>query len=156
MACTYIALGANLGSPVLAFKEAMAALNASQCCWVSKASRLYESVAHEACGPDYLNAVCEVMTTLKAPALLELMQSIELSSGRVREFLNQPRPLDMDLLFYGQAQIFSKHLQVPHPRWSQRAFVLLPLQDLVPEWVSEHLLEEVAQQSIRCLGVWVN
>ncbi len=156
MACTYIAFGGNLGSPVAAFKEALMALNGTQRCWVTKASGLYESPPFEASGPDYLNAVCEVMTTLKAPDLLKLMQSIELEAGRVRDFHHQPRQLDLDLLFFGQALISSQHLQVPHPRWSERAFVLLPLRDLAPQKVSEHLLSAVSHQPIRALGPWVD
>lgn len=156
MARAYIALGGNLGSPVQAFKAALDALNASQRCWVTKVSGLYESPPFEASGPDYLNAVCEVMTTLKAPELLKLMQSIELESGRVRDFHHQPRQLDLDLLFFGQAHISSLHLQVPHPRWSERAFVLLPLRELAPQRVSEHLLSAVSSQTIRALGPWLD
>ena len=84
------------------------------------------------------------------------MQSIELEAGRVRDFHHQPRSLDLDLLFFGQAMISSKHLQVPHPRWSERAFVLMPLRELAPQKVSEHLLKGVSHQTIRALGPWLD
>jgi 2-amino-4-hydroxy-6-hydroxymethyldihydropteridine diphosphokinase len=156
MACAYIALGANLGSPVKSFKQALSLLNESERCWVTQVSSLYESAAFEATGPDYLNAVCEVMTTLRAPDLLTLMLGIEHQCGRVREFHHQPRLLDLDLLFFGNARIESKHLQLPHPRWSERAFVLLPLKELAPQRVSEDLLNKIKDQDIRSLGAWLD
>ena len=76
---------------------------------------------------------------------------MEQAAGRVRSVQNAPRTLDLDLLFYGDACIQSGWLTVPHPRWRERAFVLLPLQDVAGHLVSEAMLAAVADQPIRRL-----
>ena len=76
------------------------------------------------------------------------MQAIENQAGRLRPYLHAPRTLDLDLLFYGDAQVLSPRLTVPHPRWRERAFVLFPLADVWPERVSSEDLMRVAGQGI--------
>jgi len=153
---TYIALGANLGEPILAFQNALRQVNAHSHCSVLGVSGVYRSKAFEAEGPDYLNAVAKVKTKLSAPELLELLQGIELSAGRVRAYHHQPRTLDLDVLFFGRARVESKNLQIPHPRWRERAFVLWPLQDVSEGLVSQQDLDAVKDQSIQKVGelVW--
>jgi 2-amino-4-hydroxy-6-hydroxymethyldihydropteridine diphosphokinase len=80
--------------------------------------------------------------------LLSLLQKIEQTAGRERPYRNAPRTLDLDLLLYGDAQIQSTQLTVPHPRMWGRAFVLLPLREIAPGWVSEVQLSKVSQQGI--------
>jgi 2-amino-4-hydroxy-6-hydroxymethyldihydropteridine diphosphokinase len=90
--------------------------------------------------PDYLNAVVAVDTDLDARALLEVGQRLEEEAERVRGTRWGPRTLDVDLLFFGDAEIDEGDLVVPHPRWRERDFVLAPLADLghpgvaVREW----------------------
>jgi 2-amino-4-hydroxy-6-hydroxymethyldihydropteridine diphosphokinase len=115
-------------------------------------SRLYRTAPHEAQGPDYINAVVRFDTTLTAPALLDALQALETASGRQRPYHHAPRTLDLDLLFYGVASVSSPRLTLPHPRWSQRAFVLRPLADVNPEKVSAILLDAVADQAITPLN----
>ena len=79
--------------------------------------------------------------------LIEL-QAAELAAGRVRSHPNAPRTLDLDLLFYGDAKVVSPQLILPHPRWMERAFVLLPLQELAPHKVIPVMLHAVADQVI--------
>jgi len=85
--------------------------------------------------PWYHNAVCQVETTLSPAELLELVASIEDKAGRVRTFRNDARVLDLDILAYNQEIIDLPHLQIPHPRMHERAFVLYPLQEIAANWV---------------------
>jgi 2-amino-4-hydroxy-6-hydroxymethyldihydropteridine diphosphokinase len=147
----YVALGANLGDPVRAVRSALDALAAASGLRLLRASSLYRTAPHEAHGPDFINAVAEVATTLNAPQLLTALQSIEQAAGRERPFRNAPRTLDLDLLLYGDARIESPSLTVPHPRWRERAFVLLPLAELAPERVPAQWLASVADQRIERL-----
>lgn len=114
-------------------------------------SPMYRTAPHQAIGPDYVNAVATLQTRLTAPELLRLLQRLEAVAGRERPYLNAPRTLDLDLLFYGDARMDSPDLQLPHPRWASRAFVLLPLRDLCPHRVTESMLASVSGQAIRPL-----
>jgi len=147
----YVALGANLGDPVGAVRAALDALAGASGLRLMRASSLYRTAPHEAQGPDFINAVAEVATTLNAPQLLRALQAIEQAAGRERPFRNAPRTLDLDLLLYGDARIESPALTVPHPRWRERAFVLLPLAELAPERVPATWLVSVAGQRIERL-----
>lgn len=86
----------------------------------------------EATGDDYFNAVVKLQTTFSAPQLLRICHHIEDQFGRERPFRNAPRTLDLDLLLYGDASINTEILTVPHPRMTERAFVLVPLLELSP------------------------
>lgn len=148
----YVALGANLGDPLQAVQQALARLDQLPQTRLISASSLYETAPHEAQGPMYVNAVAQLGTRLNAPDLLQALQALELAAGRVRSHTNAPRTLDLDILFYGEAQISSPHLTVPHPRWDQRAFVLWPLKDVAPGRVSADMLAAVADQPIKRLA----
>ena len=148
----YIALGANLGKPAQALRDALRELGSTPGVRVLRASSLYRTAPVDSSGPDYLNAVAEVSTTLTAPALLAVLLSIEQAHGRQRPYHNAPRTLDLDLLLYGNAHIHSPTLTVPHPRMWQRAFVLLPLAEVAPGWVNEVLLRAVAGQGVERLA----
>jgi 2-amino-4-hydroxy-6-hydroxymethyldihydropteridine diphosphokinase len=80
--------------------------------------------------------------------LLAHLQEIELANGRERPYRNAPRTLDLDVLLFGSAHISSPSLQVPHPRMTQRAFVLLPLSEIAPGSVTAAQLAVVADQQI--------
>lgn len=147
----FVALGANLGDARKALQDALTALNASPGVRLLNASSFYRTSPIESSGPDYVNAVAEVATTLIAPDLLALLQSIEQGAGRERPYRNAPRTLDLDLLLYGSARIDSPHLTVPHPRMWERAFVLVPLAEVAPSLVSDAALHAVAEQGVtRC------
>jgi 2-amino-4-hydroxy-6-hydroxymethyldihydropteridine diphosphokinase len=147
----YVAIGANLGDArqtVLRALDALARLPSSQ---LTARSDLYRTAPHQAQGPDFVNAVARMATGLMALDLLDALQALESEAGRLRPYLNAPRTLDLDLLFYGDAQMHSPRLTLPHPRWRERAFVLYPLADVWPERVTPEDLRRVAGQGVERL-----
>ena len=144
----YVGLGANLADPAQAVRDAMARIAQLEGVTLRKRSSLYRTAPVDAGGPDYVNAVVEIATTATAPGLLAQLQQIEQGAGRERPYRNAPRTLDLDLLLYGGARIASAQLTVPHPRMLQRAFVLVPLAEIVPHLVTAQQLAAVSGQSI--------
>ncbi len=144
----YVALGANLGDASQTVQLTFDALGRLPGCALKGRSRLFRTAPHEAHGPDFINAVARIETRLTAPDLLLALQNLESQAGRQRPYLHAPRTLDLDLLFYGQSRMDSPRLSLPHPRWRERAFVLYPLADLEPGWVSADDLARVANQDI--------
>lgn len=142
----YIGIGANLGqalSTVLQAADDIAGIAGVQ---AARLSPVYRSAPVDAGGPDYINAVARVETTLAAEPLLHALQSIENRYGRARPYRNAPRTLDLDLLLYGGETRDSDFLTLPHPRMHERAFVLQPLFDLQPELVlAQGTLAELLQ-----------
>ncbi len=136
----YIGLGANLpspehGTPRETLAAAMRALEAQGLAIVAR-SPLYESepvpVSDQ---PWYLNAVIEVASDRPAAEVLALLHSVENAFGRIRNIRNEPRVLDLDLLDHrGRVQEGPESPLLPHPRLKDRAFVLLPLRDIAPDW----------------------
>ena len=154
----YIGVGANLGFARDAVLNALADLERLPDCEFIQASSLYRSSPIDAEGPDFINAVAELETSLSAPDLLTYLWSLETQAGRVRTERNAPRTLDLDLLLYGQAIIRTPELIVPHPRMTERAFVLLPLLELAPEidipgaGPARALIEHVDDQDVERLA----
>ena len=147
----YIALGANLGDPAATLLKAMEALAALGEVALVKRSSLYRTVPVESSGPDYVNAVVEILTTLTAPSLLDQLLHLEQAAGRERPYRNAPRVLDLDVLTYGEASVTSTDLVIPHPRMNERAFVLVPLAEIAPHKVSAERLQSVQTQSVELL-----
>ncbi|PRC91017.1 2-amino-4-hydroxy-6-hydroxymethyldihydropteridine diphosphokinase [Solimicrobium silvestre] len=129
----YIGLGANLGDPQDSINAAIVALGALPSTRLTQASSLYTSAPMDADGDDYVNAVVELHTQLSPTELLSELQNLEQQFGRIRSYQNAPRTLDLDLLLYEQLTINTATLQVPHPRMTQRAFVMVPLLEISPE-----------------------
>ena len=129
----FIGLGSNLGDREAHLEGAVAALASSAGVELLAASRVYETAP---VGPPpqgfYLNAVLRLRTSLAPRALLELQLEIETRAGRERGVRNMARTLDLDLLLFGALVVDEPGLAVPHPRLSERAFVLEPLCDLAP------------------------
>lgn len=143
----YVALGANLGDARAAVSQALRDLGTLAQTSLVAASRLYRSAPVDAGGPDFINAVAQLQTSLSAPALLDALQALESAAGRQRPYRHAPRTLDLDLLLYGDARIDSPRLVVPHPRMEQRAFVLRPLAELAPALVTPAVLAAVREQA---------
>jgi 2-amino-4-hydroxy-6-hydroxymethyldihydropteridine diphosphokinase len=153
----WIGLGANLGDARAALQSARQALAQLPGTTLVASSGLYRSAPVQAEGPDFLNAVAELRTTLAPLALLQALQALELAAGRERPYVNAPRTLDLDVLLWGPGghSVWElPGLSVPHPRLWERAFVLLPLAELLPQRVGAAQLQAVAAQRIECLGAW--
>ena len=148
MVRVFVGLGANLGDrgeALLAALQSIAALPQTQLLAVSS---LYSSAPVDATGPDYLNAVAMVATAQAPHDFLQALQSIELAAGRERPYRNAPRTLDLDIVRWGDEAIDTPALTVPHPRMTERAFVLQPLRELDAQLVSAAQLAAVADQRI--------
>lgn len=144
----YVGLGANLGDAVATLVAAIDAINRLPDSRIVRRSSLYRSAPVDASGPDFINAVVELSTTLAAAPLLAALHRIEAEHGRARPWRNAPRTLDLDLLLYGDVTSSDPRLMLPHPRMHQRAFVLLPLAEIAPHCVSAEQLQAVAGQRI--------
>ncbi len=133
MALVYIALGANLNSPVAQLDQAVIALKALASNELLTVSPYYHSAPMgDVVQPDYVNAVASFETQLSPIALLDALQQIEQQQGRVREIHWGARTLDLDILLYDQQQINEPRLIVPHYGMKLRSFVLVPLHDIAP------------------------
>lgn len=129
----FIGLGANLGDAPVTLRSAVAELRQLPDSRVSAVSSLYRSAPLGPAGqPDYFNAAVRLETPLTPHALLTALQAIENRHGRVREVRWGARTLDLDLLLYGQDEITTDDLIVPHAELIKRNFVLIPLLDLQP------------------------
>jgi len=134
MAMVYLSLGSNLGNRQHNLDRALDFL--SQRLQVEEVSSVYDT---EPVGntnqPRFLNLVCQVSTRLEPMALLTLVKGIESKLGRLPNTSNEPRPIDIDILFYDERIIETPKLVIPHPRLAERAFVLVPLAEIAPELV---------------------
>jgi 2-amino-4-hydroxy-6-hydroxymethyldihydropteridine diphosphokinase len=145
----YLGLGSNLGDRVAHLREAVTRLQAILT--VERVSQLYVAAPLGYVQDDaFINAVVKGTTALKPMELLHELRDIERSIGRRRGVQYGPRPIDLDILFYGMIQIESLELTIPHPRLTQRAFVLKPLAEIAPDlmhpvlyYTVEQLLQDV-------------
>ncbi|MGH2680875.1 MAG: 2-amino-4-hydroxy-6-hydroxymethyldihydropteridine diphosphokinase [Actinomycetota bacterium] len=130
----YLGLGANLGERLTNLQAAVDALQREPGLRVAASSRVWETTpVGGPPQPDYLNAVIRVETDLSARDLLDAAHRVEARLGRVRRERWGARSIDIDILLFGDERIDEPDLVVPHPRLSQRAFVLLPLLELDPD-----------------------
>jgi 2-amino-4-hydroxy-6-hydroxymethyldihydropteridine diphosphokinase len=130
----FIGIGSNLDDPAAQVRRAIAALGDIRETQCHRVSALYRNPPMgPADQPDYINAVAWLRTGLSPLELLAALQAIETDAGRCRAGRRWgPRPLDLDLLIYGQRVIDTPDLQVPHPGVTERAFVLYPLCEIDP------------------------
>jgi 2-amino-4-hydroxy-6-hydroxymethyldihydropteridine diphosphokinase len=136
MTQVFVALGANLEDPKTQLDNAVAALSALAEHQSLKVSPYYGSTPMgDVVQPDYINAVASFETSLTPIALLDTLQEIENTQGRVRKERWGPRTLDLDLLLYGDAIIDEPRLKVPHYGMKERSFVLVPLAAIAPDLV---------------------
>lgn len=147
-----VALGANLGDPSQTLRQALEDLAQLPQTRLLRASSLYRSAPVDASGPDFINAAAVLDTTLEPLPLLHALQTLEQAAGRERPYRNAPRTLDLDLIFYGDVQLQTAELTLPHPRWRERAFVLHPLAEVCPERISTAMLQAVQGQAIERLS----
>jgi 2-amino-4-hydroxy-6-hydroxymethyldihydropteridine diphosphokinase len=145
----YLALGANLDDPRRQLAAAIERLRE----WVAidAVSAVYRTApVGYADQPDFLNLVCRGTTALAPQTLLRACQRVETELGRVRSFRNGPRTMDIDLLAHGERVMDTATLTLPHPRMHLRAFVLVPLVEISPEW-RHPVLGATASELLRAL-----
>ena len=160
----FIALGSNLENPIQHVRQAFDELAKLPTTQLLVYSSLYRSApVGRLDQPDFINAVAQIKTALTPHALLDALLAIEQQHGRIRETLNAPRTLDLDILMYDDLQCKEDDLTLPHPRMHQRAFVLQPLIEIYPDCYipgqgaiaqllnacSEQRLEQVKENDIK-------
>lgn len=141
----YVAVGANLGDRRANILAAIGALDVTEGVRVSRVSSLIENpaVGGPENSPAFLNGVIELRTTLAPHALLARLLEIERSLGRERRAKWEPRPIDLDIILFGNRVIDTPDLRVPHPLMHERRFVLEPLAEIAPE-VDHPVLRQTA------------
>ncbi len=133
MTFAYVALGSNLGRPQHQILGAMSALDRLPGTRLLQRSSLYRTPPWGLIEqPPFVNAAVQLDTDLSPHALLDALLALEADAGRVRSQRNGPRTLDLDLLHVDGVWLNDPRLTLPHPRMAERAFVLLPLNDIAP------------------------
>jgi 2-amino-4-hydroxy-6-hydroxymethyldihydropteridine diphosphokinase len=130
MAEVYIALGSNIQDPHNQLDRALENINAMAEVDIVAVSHRYQTPPIGPSQPDYINAAAQLQTSLSPESLLDRLQSIEQQQDRVRTVRWGPRTLDLDILLYDSIIQDTERLTIPHPRMTERAFVLLPLADI--------------------------
>jgi 2-amino-4-hydroxy-6-hydroxymethyldihydropteridine diphosphokinase len=130
----YVALGSNLGDREANIKKALALLIETPHVNIHRISSFIENpaVGGPEDSPDFLNAAVELTTTLSPHALMKRLLEIEREMGRSRDKKWEPRPIDLDLLLFGDQIISDDALIVPHPLMHERRFVIQPLSEIAP------------------------
>lgn len=129
-----LSLGGNVGDVAAAFASALEALRAHPQISKLRASRIWRTPPWGKIDqPDFLNMAVAFETTLTPRELLERIRELENKAGRAREERWGPRTLDLDIIIYGEETIEEPDLQIPHPRAHERAFVLIPLAEVMPD-----------------------
>ena len=139
MKTVYLSIGGNEGDRFAVMQEALLAINHIPNIKNFKASSLYEtSPVSDIPQSDYLNAACRFDTDLDAQTLLNHLQTIEKSLGKEPKPKNAARIIDIDVIFFGEEVFRSNELEIPHPRWRERLFVIIPLLELTPTIILQH------------------
>lgn len=137
-----VGVGSNLGRRAERVLEAVERLE--ELLGDLRCSRVYETEPAGVEGPLFLNLCCVGTTRLEPRALLEELLALERRAGRPDPPRRGARALDLDLLLYGSERVDESGLRIPHPRLTERAFVLVPLAEVAPGWVVPGVGETVA------------
>lgn len=162
MTQAFIALGTNIEPRAEHLTDALNALAGEKLITISKKSSIYETAPVGYLDQaDFLNMVIEIDTSLHATDLLDACQAIEQQLGRKRSIRFGPRTIDLDILVYNQENRQTERLTIPHPRMHERAFVLVPLEEIASDLkiltcnktVAE-LLNHISESEIRDVTKW--
>ena len=150
-----IALGSNLGDSRAILEEAISILAATPGITLLAKSSWYQTLAVGPPQPDYINGCALVQVTLPPQVLLETLLAIEAQKGRIRTERWGARSLDLDLLLYDDLILDTPTLTIPHPRMRERAFVLVPLAEIAPDWIDPVTGKAIAElvKAVDCTGV---
>jgi len=136
----FLALGSNMGDRRANIEAALERIGRLPGTRLEKVSDIIESKAEGFEGGDFLNCCCRIVTTLEAERLLDEVKGIERLLGREDEGVKEDqqgrriysdRPIDIDILLYGDRKIYTENLQIPHPRMNEREFVMVPLKQIM-------------------------
>ncbi|WP_264320700.1 2-amino-4-hydroxy-6-hydroxymethyldihydropteridine diphosphokinase [Zarconia navalis] len=151
-----IALGSNLGDSRATLESALQTLDGTPNITVIKRSSWYKTAPVGPSQPDYLNGCALVKVQLNPQELLTTLLDIEDKFNRVRQERWGPRTLDLDVLLFSDLILETPNLQIPHPRMTQRAFVLVPLAEIAPDWIEpvsgkaiDRLVETVDRSGVK-------
>ncbi|MBE9127204.1 2-amino-4-hydroxy-6-hydroxymethyldihydropteridine diphosphokinase [Coleofasciculus sp. LEGE 07092] len=150
-----IALGSNLGDSLAILEAAIETLAQISDITLTAKSSWYKTAPIGPPQPDYLNGCALLEVQLTPQELIETLLGIEKRFGRLRRERWGPRILDIDLLLFDDLILETPNLQIPHPRMRERAFVLVPLAEIAPDWVEPVSGQAIAQllQGLDCSGV---
>jgi len=143
-------LGGNLGNTIEIFQNSIDFLT-KKVGKITQLSSLYQTAAW---GPipqnDFINQVIEVETYLSAQELMDALLEIELQMGRIRNERWGPRTLDLDIIFFDDQIISTENLEIPHPRMTERKFVLVPMTEINPSFVHPKIQKTMEQLLLEC------
>jgi len=150
-----IALGSNLGNSPETISLALQVLGATKGIEIIKCSSLYQTIPIGPPQPDYINACAILSVELSPVVLLDTLLAIEAQFGRIRLEKWQARTLDLDIILYNDLILDTPRLTIPHPQMSDRAFVLVPLAEIAPDWIEPITGKAIAEllQGLDCTGV---
>lgn len=150
-----IALGSNLGDSLTILKDSLNILAQTPGIVLLAHSSWYQTEPVGPPQPDYINGCAVLDVQLTPQELLKTLLRIEAQLGRVRQQRWGPRTVDLDLLLFDDLILETPTLQVPHPRMKERAFVLVPLAEIAPNWIEPVSGKAIAQlvQRVDCSGV---
>ncbi|MGI0489156.1 2-amino-4-hydroxy-6-hydroxymethyldihydropteridine diphosphokinase [Pantanalinema rosaneae CENA516] len=150
-----IALGSNLGDSLAILESALRQLAQTPNIQLLAHSHWYQTKAVGPPQPDYLNGCALLQTNLSPLQLLATLLQIEATFGRVRRERWAARTLDLDLLLFDDLILDTPTLKIPHPRMAERAFVLVPLAEISPNWKEPMSGKAIAElvQTVDCSGV---
>ncbi len=150
-----IALGSNLGASLTILQDTLKILAQTSGVTLQAQSSWYQTAPVGPPQPDYINGCALLEVQLTPQELLDTLQKIEAQYGRVRQERWGPRTLDLDLLLFDDLILETPTLQLPHPRMTERAFVLVPLAEIAPDWIEPVSGKAIAQlvQRVDCSGV---
>lgn len=150
-----ISLGSNLGESPIILEKALQTLEQTSVIIIEKISSWYETLPVGPAQPNYINGCAIIQTQLSPQNLLTTLLEIETKFGRIRAERWGARTLDLDLILYENLIFNTPQLQIPHPRMKERAFVLLPLAEIAPNWIEPvtgktitELLKEIDKSGI--------
>lgn len=145
MLTAYLGLGSNKGERISFIEKALAEIKKIPGTKIVKTSDVYETepwgVENQ---PDYLNSVAEIETELDAEALLKELKEIEKRIGRTQSAKWSEREIDIDLLFHGDEIIVKDFMTIPHPQIEKRKFVLIPMNEIAPDFIHPVLKEKIS------------
>jgi 2-amino-4-hydroxy-6-hydroxymethyldihydropteridine diphosphokinase len=152
-----IALGSNIGDSPAILAAALETLAQTPGITLESQSSWYKTKAVGPPQPDYLNGCAILQVSMPPQVLLATLLKIEHNFGRVRHGRWEPRTLDLDLLLYDDLILVQPSLQIPHPRMRERAFVLVPLAEIAPNWIEpvSHRAIQSLLQEVNCSDVQV-